>query len=68
MTAIMKSAMILTWDALQMTAEVICSPGRREKFFKKGIDNPKGKCYTVIVKREKHLPRWVSPIRDKVGT
>lgn len=27
MIVIMKSAMILTWDVSQMTAEVICSPG-----------------------------------------
>ncbi len=54
MTVTMRSAMILTWDALQMTVEVICLPGRREKFFKKGIDIPKEKCYTIIVKgREK---------------
>ena len=61
MTATMKSAMILTWDVLQMTAEVICSPGRREKFLKKSIDNPKGKCYTIIVKSGKALTKVGKP-------
>ena len=67
MTVTMKSVMILTWDALQMTAEVICPPGRRENFFKKGIDNLKGKCYTIIVKRGKALTKVGKPHWDKVG-
>ena len=59
--------MILTWDVLQMTAKVICSPGRRERKFKKGIDNTKGKCYTIIVKRGKALTKVGKPHWDKVG-
>ena len=52
---------IMKWDltpilgAFQMTAEVIW-PARAPKFlksFKKGIDNPKEKCYIVIVKGRK---------------